>query len=175
MCNAHHHRARDGRPLTGKIRRSGLSTRDRLLDSVEYDTNGGCWLWTGTLNADGYGRLNVERVIHPTHRLAWREFNGSIGDKNVLHKCDVRACINPNHLFLGTQRDNVDDMLAKGRNRRGSALPASKLSEEQIPEIRRLLREGKTSYRIGPMFGVHPSTIDAIAVGRSWAHVKEAA
>lgn len=84
------------------------------------EPNSGCWLWTGRLWGR-YPRLRIAWEDGTTkrvkgHRLSWRMFRGLVStDLNVLHKCDVPICVNPNHLFLGTQKNNVHDMIAKGR------------------------------------------------------------
>lgn len=76
----------------------------------------GCWLWEGSLHSTGYGTLYWDGTTQFTHRLSYRTFRGEIPDKlYVLHRCDVRCCINPNHLFVGTHQDNMDDMVSKGR------------------------------------------------------------
>lgn len=78
---------------------------------------GGCWLWTGTRITDGYGSISFRQKIWSTHRLAWTLVNGLIPvGLHVLHHCDVRACANPAHLFLGTNADNVRDRVDKGRD-----------------------------------------------------------
>jgi HNH endonuclease len=78
---------------------------------------GGCWLFTGYLNPKGYGTLHFRGRPHLTHRIAWTLFRGEIPpDQCVLHRCDVPACCNPDHLFLGTLTDNNRDMLAKGHH-----------------------------------------------------------
>jgi hypothetical protein len=79
----------------------------------------GCWIWFGARSERGYGKMGTNRG--PTvraHRVSYEKYIGPIPeDKNVLHKCDVRDCVNPKHLFLGTNKDNTQDMLAKGRGR----------------------------------------------------------
>lgn len=83
-----------------------------------------CWEWLGTRDDRGYGKIIIKGVRHKGHRLSWVVHNGSIPDGlNVLHKCDNPPCVNPHHLFLGTQRDNIMDMVSKGR-----ANPASLLN-----------------------------------------------
>jgi hypothetical protein len=78
----------------------------------------GCWLWTGARKTSGYGEINIGGAIWDTHRLAWTITQGPIPDGLcVLHTCDVRPCVNPDHLWLGTIADNNRDMFAKGRNR----------------------------------------------------------
>jgi len=97
--------------------------QDRLIP----EPNSGCWLWEGSVDGSGYGMVNRKGKILKVHRLAWEASNGPIlGDLWVLHRCDVPACCNPAHLFLGTPLDNTRDMIAKGRFKGGSWLNAQK-------------------------------------------------
>lgn len=87
-------------------------------DHILPEPNSGCWLWTGRYARNGYGTYgggrSGERIS--AHRLAWQEANGPVPDGlQVLHRCDVRGCVNVDHLFLGTAKDNTRDMMAKGR------------------------------------------------------------
>lgn len=78
----------------------------------------GCWIWTGNVNALGYGRFWVEGGLEYAHRCSWELHRGQIPDgANVLHRCDQPHCVNPDHLFLGSQADNMEDMRRKGRAR----------------------------------------------------------
>lgn len=99
----------------------------------------GCWLWIGTRNPSGYGRLNVRGRVQLAHRVSWVMHVGPIPDgMHVCHKCDTPACVNPDHLFLGDNAANHADKVAKGRQgaARGEASPKAKLTDEQVAAIR---------------------------------------
>lgn len=79
-------------------------------------TESGCWLWLRGINAKGYGQFGRKHGSDQAHRVAWELYRGQIPDgMNVCHSCDVRCCVNPDHLFLGTQKDNMQDCMKKGR------------------------------------------------------------
>lgn len=116
----------------------------------------GCWEWQGRLNNKGYGKLGRRYA----HRMAHELFCGPIGNLQVLHHCDNRACVRPSHLFLGTQSDNIRDMYAKGRR----PLHLVKLTDEQAAEIR-TLGGTVTQQRLAKQFGVSPSYVSMILAG----------
>ena len=109
----------------------------------------------------------MRRAPHGLHTT-----NGPIAAGFVLcHRCDVRLCVNPVHLFLGVNADNIADMVAKGRQARGRAVRGAILSDEAVREIRRLLVSGASTKAIALTFGVAPRTIRDIAERKSWRHV----
>ncbi len=153
---------------------------DRLYAHIEPDTNGGCWLWSAALTPGGYGQMGVSPnwKLQPSHRVSYELHCGPIPDGlHVCHKCDVRACVNPAHLFLGTRRDNMQDMVAKGRANpfRGEQNKASRLTEADVLEIRRLRGEGLTFRALGRRFGIAHATAREACAGISWAHLQQAA
>lgn len=129
-----------------------------------------CWFWGGALNNFGYGTDGKHRA----HRKAWELFNGPIPEgMSVLHKCDIRCCVNPEHLFLGTQVDNIRDMVAKGRNRGrillGEDNPVSVLTNEKVKAMRCVRSETGLSYKkIAKQFGISTMTAFRAITGQSW-------
>lgn len=120
-----------------------------------------CWLWRGTLNAEGYGRFRVGSRDLAAHRLALGLSGIAIPIRSrVLHRCDTPACVNPNHLFLGDQLDNVIDMLKKKRD------VVSKLSHDQVREIRRRIAAGAKQRDIAAEYKVNTRNIKT---GETWA------
>lgn len=160
------------------------------------DKSGGdnaCWIWKGYRNRDGYGRMAWFNGNESAHRVAWILSHGEIPrGLSVLHNCpngDNPSCCNPSHLFLGTQQENIQDMIAKGRDvhvsgersgrrlhpgnyPRGSAIPASKLTEDQVSEIKTIFNAGGvTRKRLAKQYGVSDVVIGKIIKGEIWTHV----
>lgn len=131
----------------------------------------GCLLWLGAVDKDGYGKAKVGGKDVRAHRWSWLLHKGEItGGLHVLHRCDVPTCVNPEHLFLGTNVDNVKDKIAKGRDYKLPPQRKPKLTEEQVAEIRRL--RGKVrQIDLAAMFGVHHSQISRIQTGAFWRHL----
>lgn len=134
----------------------------------------GCHVFTGSKDDCGYGRINKDGKLVRLHREVWKKEHGKIGKKNVIcHTCDNPACINPDHLFIGNQEDNIADMDKKGRRISlfGSDHGMAKLTEKMIPAIRQMLKRGDTCQDIAKLFGVTDMTIRHIKKGRTWKHV----
>lgn len=137
----------------------------------------GCIEWTGSRVPNGYGQIRRGEVLVLAHRLAWELKHGPIPEgMKVLHTCDNPPCCNEEHLFLGTDADNSADMVAKGRQARqkGEAHGNSKLTENDVLEIRRRLVAGESQRKIAVAFGVHHSTVGGIGRGAMWAHSSNA-
>lgn len=131
----------------------------------------GCRLWCLSCNKKGYGRLRWDHKIQQAHRMSWEAHFGPVPEGlHVLHKCDVPACINPDHLWLGTNADNNADKITKGRQRpcRGARNGSAKLREVDIIAIRSDQRAHTSIARDYGVTGVHVGHIKA---GRVWSHV----
>jgi len=135
-----------------------------------------CWLWTGALLRSGYGQLGSTRtgIFHQAHRFSWIIHRGPIPKgMQCLHHCDNPPCVNPEHLFLGTNVDNVRDKVSKSRQARGNDIPHAALSPEKVRKMRKLYATEKFTYcRIGKMFGVFHTTAGNAISGRQWRHVR---
>jgi hypothetical protein len=130
----------------------------------------GCWLWKAPLDRDGYGRCHLLGRTDRAHRVSYRLFVGEIPDGlNVLHTCDTPACVRPDHLWAGTQIENIADRDAKGRAARGERNGRAKLTWPLVREIRRLRDETGLSFRkIAARFGVCHRTVFDICSGKLW-------
>lgn len=137
----------------------------------------GCWLWLASTNPAGYGMLNINRRPERAHRVAWMLERGPIPHGlHVLHKCDNPPCCNPDHLFLGTQADNMADRNAKGRTRvaLGERQARATLTNEQAAKAKAYLAQfsGPSADRaLAKEFGVSPQTIRGIRSNRTWKHI----
>lgn len=147
-----------------------------LVDKASI-TRDGCWIWTGANKGNGYGSFNVGGQNMPAHRASFLLFSGKdIGGKDVCHRCDNRACVNPDHLFLGTRAENMADCKAKGRTARGDMLPdrrgqngsASKLTWTDVRQIRGSTAPSKV---LAAKFGVGPDNINRIRRNDTWREI----
>lgn len=161
---------------------------DRFWSKVQ--RGDGCWLWTAAMRWNGYGVFGFGKRVVGAHRVAWELTNGPIPDRMcVCHRCDNRRCVRPEHLFLGTQAENLADMRAKKRQRggagehngtkthperiaRGEALPFSKLTEKAVREIRaHYARGGISMGALGRKYGVNQPAIMKVLRRLTWKHV----
>lgn len=149
--------------------------KDRFFEKVRKTDN--CWIWTGGKYYNGYGQFfqNPNKIV--AHRFSYILHYGEISkDLMVCHKCDNRECVNPHHLFLGTQSDNIKDMVNKGRqvktSRVGEINGNSKINEKTVKEIRRLYRETDMGARlIGLKFGLSETQTFRVIKGESWKNI----
>lgn len=127
-----------------------------------------CWIWKGSRH-NKYGKVSgvgFNNGMEYSHRVSWKIHYGEINDNlSVLHKCDNTLCVNPEHLFLGTQSDNSKDMWTKGRSK------ISKFSKSDIVTIRTLRKAGVPCKVVASIFGVHRTSITNITSGVTWSHV----
>lgn len=155
--------------------RTSRDLKSRILERTSKDADSGCWLWQGC-RVRGYGHLQVGGRPRRVHRLAYAEFVGPIPPGlHVLHKCDTPACVNPEHLFLGTHADNMADRTRKGRvaHNKGERCGKSKLTEPAVEVARWMRFIHRMSYvRIAKAYNVTPGAIrEACVPNRSWKHV----
>lgn len=133
-----------------------------------------CIEWDKCRNKDGYGQVRHESKTWLAHRLAWYLEKGPIpSNMCVLHTCDNPPCVNVEHLFLGTQKDNMKDMVQKGRARKASGENNSnaKLTPSDALEIKALLTQGVVQTRVAEKFGVSQSQISLIKLGKNWKNL----
>ncbi len=133
----------------------------------------GCWSWTGGASGSGYGKFKIEGKQVSAHRFSYEHYRNPIPDGLfVCHHCDVKLCVNPLHLFIGTHRDNMRDMIKKGRAiySRGERNGNSKLTLEQVNEIRNLREEKWKLKKIAEKFGVTETSISGICNHHVWTH-----
>jgi len=149
-----------------------MDLSDRFLSKTK--RAGDCLEWQAHRNQHGYGTFRIGQKSWLAHRASWMIFKEQDpGSLKVLHKCDNPACVNADHLFLGTQEDNIADMVRKGRHIKGETVENSKLTEADVLEIRRLARNGWLQKDIAKKFQVSRPCISRLLSGKTWTHVTD--
>ncbi len=145
--------------------------QERLYAKLAVKGEDDCWEWNGWRHPQGHGQIGLNGTLIYTHRAAWQIAYGPIPEgMYVCHKCDNPPCCNPKHLFLGTAKDNVQDMLTKRRHSHGDR-HASKLSTERVVAIKALLAEGKTQQSVADEFNISRSMVGFIGRGQRWRYL----
>jgi len=139
----------------------------------------GCWGWNGHLDKNGYplmksGSDRKSFKEARCNRISWLLYRGEIPEgKYLCHQCDNPTCTNPDHLFLASAKENSQDMVKKARGNKGTKHGNAKLNDQDVVEIRQLLRQGKTGRFISEKFSIDPNVVSGIKHGKSWTHVQE--
>ncbi len=150
----------------------------RFWRNVQKSDDSSCWIWTGNKRRNGYGRISLGAKhlgSEGSHRVSWKLANkAEIPDGMfVMHSCDNPSCVNPKHLSLGTPKDNMQDMISKGRKRVvapvGTGNGKALINEEIVKQIR---QSSDSHASLARRFGVSPNCIRGVRVGRTWSHVR---
>lgn len=143
-----------------------LSAINRFRDRVK--RTDGCWLWIGATDSSGYGHLTDRRKTISVHRISYFLHEGDPGDMQVLHTCDNPICCNPEHLFLGTNLDNMKDRQAKGRyaSNKGERSNFAQHSDELVSRIRAFLNSGLSQAEVARKFGISDGYVSKLANGK---------
>lgn len=150
-----------------------VSPKKRIWLCAELDSETGCWVWQKGKDKNGYGQFSFKNRNYRAHRVAYRLYIGPIPKgMQVLHTCDNTSCVNPKHLFLGTNDDNMADMVQKDRQAKGENSARAKLTEDQVREIKKRLYGAESISAIARDYPVSRRAVSLIKEGTNWKHIK---
>lgn len=146
-----------------------MTTIERFMPKVVKTDE--CWLWVGAINSSGYGNFNMNGRIQGAHRVAWQLKHGTIPDAlHVLHHCDNRRCVNVSHMMLGTNADNVQDKINKGRQA-GAVGEKNTNAKLDAGKVRKIRESSATTKQLASVYGVSNGAIWRARTMRTWRHV----
>lgn len=149
--------------------------RERFWSKVERsDDPDACWEWQAGLGSEGYGQFKIGTIPRLAHRVSFELASGAVPHGlSVLHSCDNRRCVRPDHLRAGTQKDNIADMISRGRraSTRGENGGAAKLTESDVLSIRARHAGGESQSLLAREFGVKPCTVSLVISRKNWGHL----
>ena len=164
------HHLRSGRSKSCGCRH-GLSPKQYLMSKVKFNDNG-CWEWFGAADSKGYGSCSSYGYTTSTHRLSYMLHFGEIhGDLHVCHRCDNPKCCNPDHLFLGTVKDNMQDRVDKDRVLKGSDHPNSKLTESLVTQARQEYDNGSSVLELANNYNITSGAMRQFLKQITWKHI----
>lgn len=139
-------------------------------DKISPEPNSGCWIWVGNTVNGRYGWVRYEGSNKTAHRVSWCVKNGVIPkNKMILHHCDNKLCVNPDHLYVGTHRDNMNDKVARNKQFKGETVPTAKLTDNEARQIKN--DKNTSGVELARKYGVSPATISEIRLSRHWKHI----
>ena len=141
---------------------------ERFEEKCYAEPNTGCWLWTACVSEKGYGLFSIGSKRVRAHRVSYEIYVGAVGQMNVLHRCDTPSCVNPDHLFLGTSKDNSEDMVRKGRQTSGSRNGRAKITDAQALAI---YLSDEHPEDLAQRYGLTRGAILSIRRKSSWKHI----
>jgi len=150
--------------------------KERFLKKIDKSAPNGCWEWTAGIVGGGYGGFWYKNKMYRAHRFSYEFFKGPIPEgKMVCHSCDNRRCVNPDHLWIGTAKENLEDAVRKGRTAREDRIGTknwnSKLTIFKVREVRKLWKAGNSIRSLAKKYRVTPMSMRDALTGRTWKHV----
>lgn len=174
FCQKHYARWKSHGDPSVVRKKSDKSIRASIEDLSVPEPNTGCWLWIGCVGDTGYPSISRKKLggRKNAHRVSYEEYKGKIPEGMVVcHSCDTKICVNPDHLWIGTQAQNLADCQEKGRNARGERQHLTTLADSDIPRIRRLVREGRSQSSVSREYGVSITAVHNIVKMKTWRHI----